>query len=202
MNIGKYVTDLPANLLTKANVNAKSIVIPENVRRVDPASFNAGSGEASVLETVELNANLDITTGGAFPMATIKTLLIGPNVTVIRNGDFANTQIDRVDLKNVTIIEDGAFSGSSINELTIPASVVSIGTSAFANTASLQIVIFAPRTIATSGLVIANDNSFLTGSGGAKSLKAAYEDTSTATPGGPGRYAFSSTAGAGWYKTP
>ena len=103
------------------------------------------------LESVVLNRevnytfpNPDTADEGLFGNKTkLTSITLGDNVKTLSGYMFANAGVTSFNLNKVTTIGNGALSGIKFTDLTIPASVTSIGDNAFYNCSSLANLTFA-----------------------------------------------------------
>ena len=77
---------------------------------------------------------------------SLTSVILGNTIKTISPYMFANSNITELDLNNVETIGEGALMGADFTDLTIPASVTTIGNYAFANCESLKNLTFEENT--------------------------------------------------------
>lgn len=110
--------------------NTKEIVIPNSVINIGSYAFQ----QANKLEKLTLSKNLETIGKSAFVYAqSLKELVIPDSVISIEEGAFANGSLQKLQLSSsLETIGPRAFTYLQIEELTIPASVKTIGDKVFA----------------------------------------------------------------------
>ena len=110
--------------------NITSVVIPQSITKISSSAFEGGGLRKLTIHTKEIGDRWFDN------LQTLTEINFGDEVT--RIGKYAFSKCSGLtSLKltsNITTIGDFAFSGSSLATLTIPATVKSIGSSAFTNT--------------------------------------------------------------------
>jgi hypothetical protein len=130
-----------------------SIILPDTLTDTGTYTFT----RCPSLVSVKLPANLVKIGNSAFAYCTdLKTVTFPPSLREFGSSAFSGSAIETVDLTGVTTIGMSAFSSSAIKNLVIPASVTSIGASAFSGLRSLESADVSACTVLTSSFSFSN----------------------------------------------
>ena len=154
ITIPATVTEISNDAFTDC-VNLKSVTFEESAAPITVGYNTAGDDDGlfveSPLEKVVLNREViytfpdpDTPTEGLFGNKPALTdITIGDNVKTLSGYMFANAGVTSFNLNKVTTIGNGALMGIKFADITIPASVTSIGDYAFQNCTALTALTFA-----------------------------------------------------------
>ena len=110
------------------------VVIPDGVTHIDKSSF-----ERCEAEEIQMPDTVIYLGDGAFFGSKTVKMRLSRKVTAIPFMCFAESEIQDIDLSNITSIDNMAFKGSKITEVHIKAPLEQIGFEAFFNCQSLAI---------------------------------------------------------------
>lgn len=144
----------------------KTVNLPERTTRLGLNAF-ADCTNLTAL-TIHKDAQIQAINAGVFSNAGGGTLTLPVAVSTIKENAFTGSLFTQVAMTNVTTIEKNAFNGSGITSVILPATVETIGESAFANCAELTSVEIKLNTnkklsITTSTTTTVNDTNGLKG---------------------------------------
>lgn len=115
----------------------KTIDVPDNVTRIGQNAFSY-----SGLESVTLNANLEIIGWNAFSDSQLKEVVLPDSLTDLGGSAFAHTPLEKVTFgSGIAVIGSSTFYGTNLKTITLPEKVEYVGEYAFAES-QLEEVIF------------------------------------------------------------
>lgn len=133
----------------------KEVTIPKTVTSIGNYAFKPTSEENKTLTTLKFEEGCNITSWGEyiFYEAPINTLYIpGSFITIpnfISNSDIQSSLQTLFLGEGIKEIGERAFWGTAITDITLPASLVTVGSSAFADCDSLKTVTFPENSMLT-----------------------------------------------------
>lgn len=133
------IISIGANAFSRNKLASINLGACTNLTTIGHGAF----GYCSDLTSVSIPDGVTELADGLFMTSTNLTSVTFSNVTKIGTGVFRETSLESVDLAGVTEIGSMAFNQSHIKNLTIPASVKSIGGEAFESCTYLESITFA-----------------------------------------------------------
>ncbi len=143
------------NLILKRMIAAgfENLTLPNGFEYVDGAIYTNNRTQLVAvikdMETYEMPSTVTTVNNFAFSDRTLKNVIWSENCTYVPVACFAKSNIQNIDLKNVTEIRDLAFYGSNILTLNLPESLTKLGTMVFAKS-QLENIEF-PKSLTQSG---------------------------------------------------
>ena len=118
----------------------EKVTLSDDISAIGDACFQA----CSLLREVKLPANLQTVGSELFGRClSLKSILLPQSLTVIGFCMFSYSGLETLTLhEGITTIERYAFDGSKLKEITLPASLASLGTAAFRDCMQLQKITF------------------------------------------------------------
>jgi len=148
--IDKFSENLSViNAETFANTIISSLALNDSITDIDYTAFE----NVTTLETLSYNSDITISDskrmGEVFP--SLKNVILGNNVTIVKDYEFTALKLDTITLTNVEHIGDYAFFGTNIKILELPETLKTIGVEAFAMCGEISGKLILPNSLESMG---------------------------------------------------